>query len=92
VLSDLADYFTTREQEKEFSAFVEAYSPSFGDSAMTLRTALSRVNKNVQWSEQRLGNLVNFLKARSGAAAVGLTMVTTLLMMMSSVLSFLLKL
>ncbi|XP_034485022.1 membrane alanyl aminopeptidase-like [Drosophila innubila] len=92
VLSNMADYFTTREQEKLFSDFIDKDSKLFGDSAVTLKTALSTVNKNVQWAEQRLGKLVNFLISRNGAAAVGLTMATTLLMMMSTVLSFLLKL
>lgn len=92
VLSKMADYFTTREQEKLFSDFIDKESRLFGDSAVTLKTALSTVKKNMQWAEQRLGRLVNFLVSRNGAAAIGLTMATTLLMMMSTVLSFLLKL
>ncbi|KAL7727956.1 hypothetical protein ACLKA6_019515 [Drosophila palustris] len=92
VLSNMADYFTTREQETLFSDFINKNYQLFGDSAETLWTALRTVNNNVQWAEQRLGKLVSFLESRNGAAAVGLTLATTLLMLMSSVVSFLLKL
>ncbi|XP_034112596.2 aminopeptidase N-like [Drosophila albomicans] len=89
VLSEMADYFTTREQQQQFSDFIEKNSASFGDSVTTLKTALTTVETNVQWAERRLGRLVNFLAKRNGAAAVGLTLATMLLMMMSSLLNLL---
>ncbi|KAH8359934.1 hypothetical protein KR093_009586, partial [Drosophila rubida] len=91
VLSEMSEYFTTREQQKQFSDFIDENSASFGAAVSTLKTALAKVETNVQWAELRLGRLVNFLAKRNGAAAVGLTLMTTLLMMMSSLLSVLFK-
>ncbi|KAH8312686.1 hypothetical protein KR044_012172, partial [Drosophila immigrans] len=91
VLSEMADYFTTREQQKQFSVFINDNSASFGDAMTKLNTALAKVETNVEWAERRLGRLVNFLAKRNGAAAVGLTLATTLLIMMSSLLSVLLR-
>ncbi|KAL7727957.1 hypothetical protein ACLKA6_019516 [Drosophila palustris] len=89
VLSDLSDYFTTRDQEKQFSEFVDKNSALFGSAAAQLKTAQTKVNTNLQWAEQRLGPVVNFLASRNGAA--GLPVATTLLMMMSSLLSLMLR-
>ncbi|KAH8312687.1 hypothetical protein KR044_012175, partial [Drosophila immigrans] len=89
VLSGLADYFTTAEQEKQFSDFIDKNSALFGDSASTLRTAQTTVSTNLQWADQRLGKLVDFLASRNGAAE--LTIATTLLIILSTLMSFLLK-
>ncbi|XP_062123710.1 aminopeptidase N-like [Drosophila sulfurigaster albostrigata] len=89
VLSDLADYFTTSEQEQQLSEFVDKNSALFGDAASTLKTAQSTVSTNLQWADQRLGKLVNFLASRNSAA--GLTINTTFLMLMSALISLLLK-
>ncbi|XP_034485935.1 membrane alanyl aminopeptidase [Drosophila innubila] len=88
VLSELSDYFTTREQEKQFSEFVNKNSALFGSSAAQLKTAQTKVNTNLQWAEKRLGTLVNFLASRNGAAG---STVATLLIIMSTLLGYMLK-
>ncbi|XP_030573301.1 membrane alanyl aminopeptidase-like [Drosophila novamexicana] len=88
-LSDLADYFTTREQQQLFSSFYKESQTLFGSSAETLSQALATVDSNVQWAEQRLSKLVSFLAQRNGAA--GLTLVSSLLMMMCTLWYLLLK-
>ncbi|XP_002073916.2 aminopeptidase N [Drosophila willistoni] len=65
VISDLADYFTTREQHQLLSDFYDENHLLFGTSAETLITALNSVESNLQWAQQRLGRLVNFLSLRN---------------------------
>ncbi|KAH8358869.1 hypothetical protein KR093_002955, partial [Drosophila rubida] len=89
VLSDLADYFTTTEQQKQFSDFIDKNSALFGTSVSILKTAQTTVSANLLWADQRLGKFVNFLASRNGAA--GLTIATALLMTMSALISCLLK-
>ncbi|KAH8302478.1 hypothetical protein KR044_007322 [Drosophila immigrans] len=89
VLSDLADYFTTTEQENQYSAFLDKNLWLFGDSTFTLKAAQTTVRTNLEWADQRLGKLVTFLASRNGAAE--LTIATTLVMMMSTLISFFMK-
>ncbi|XP_017844676.2 uncharacterized protein LOC108601287 [Drosophila busckii] len=83
-LSNLSEYFTTRDQQKMFVDFCEKNSTLFGSSADTLKKALVTVESNIQWGEQRLPGLVKYLHERNGATA--LTVATSLLLLIAAVL------
>ncbi|TDG43602.1 hypothetical protein AWZ03_009953 [Drosophila navojoa] len=88
-LSDMAEYFTTREQQQLFSNFYKQSHTLFGSSVGTLNQALAKVESNVQWAEQRLGKLVNFLAQRNGAG--GLAMASSLALVMSTILTLMFR-
>ncbi|XP_017141911.2 aminopeptidase N [Drosophila miranda] len=66
VISDLAEYFTTREQHQLLSNFYDSNHLLFGQSASVLSKALETVDENVQWAEMRLNRLVYYLSKRNG--------------------------
>ncbi|XP_060647082.1 LOW QUALITY PROTEIN: aminopeptidase Ey-like [Drosophila nasuta] len=79
VLSDMVDYFTTREQEEQFTNFMDRNIYRFGESAQTLKeTFLTTIRKNLEWTEQRLGNELAFIMKGSIVGLWLLTAVITL--------------
>ncbi|XP_002073917.2 membrane alanyl aminopeptidase isoform X1 [Drosophila willistoni] len=90
VISDLADYFTTREQHQLLSYFYDENHLLFGTSAETLITALNSVESNLQWAHQRLGRLVNYLSLRNGSSG-SQSMVTLYMVLFSTITGLLLK-
>ncbi|BFF91418.1 aminopeptidase N [Drosophila madeirensis] len=64
VISDLADYFTSREQLQLLQDFYDGNHLLFGQSASELSKALETVLQNVQWTEMRLDRLANYLSKR----------------------------
>ncbi|XP_032593612.2 membrane alanyl aminopeptidase-like [Drosophila grimshawi] len=84
-LSDLADYFTTREQQTLFSQFIEESHMLFGSSSDILRKAMTTVDSNLEWAELRLGPLGNYLIERNSAGE--LAVAATMLLLISTFLS-----
>ncbi|KAH8417484.1 hypothetical protein KR222_000995, partial [Zaprionus bogoriensis] len=81
-LSDMADYFSARDQLELFEKFYTENHALFGSSEEVLQSALSTAEANIQWAEQRLDRLVLYLIVRSGAAATGLTLSLLLLLLL----------
>ncbi|EDV92816.1 membrane alanyl aminopeptidase [Drosophila grimshawi] len=88
-LSDMADYFTTSEQRTLLSDFYSEKYALFGSSAEILSKALTNVDSNLDWAAKRLGDLNKYLAQRNGAA--GLATTSLLMLMMSTLVSFVLK-
>ncbi|XP_002012781.2 aminopeptidase N [Drosophila persimilis] len=85
VISDLAEYFTTREQYQLLSNFYDSNHLLFGQSASVLSKALETVDQNVQWAEMRLDRLAYYLSKRNGGqqSAQVLVMLLTLPMLLA---------
>ncbi|XP_017846843.1 aminopeptidase N-like [Drosophila busckii] len=81
VLSEMSEYFSSRDQQKMYTDFHEQNHQLFGSSAQILSKSLDNVKENIEWAEQRLGRLVNFLQKRNGAA--GLKFEVSLLLLLS---------
>ncbi|XP_032593610.1 membrane alanyl aminopeptidase-like [Drosophila grimshawi] len=88
-LSDMADYFTTREQRTLFENFYNEKYALFGSSANILSKALSTVDTNLEWADKRLDGLNKYLAQRNGAA--GLALATTLMLLTTMFSNLLLK-
>ncbi|TDG43475.1 hypothetical protein AWZ03_010120 [Drosophila navojoa] len=85
-LSDMADYFTTRDQQQLFAEFIQESSTLFGSSDVILRQALIRIERNINWADQNLDQLVRYLAMRNGAA--GLKLMSALLLVVTLLLNF----
>ncbi|XP_030370006.1 aminopeptidase N [Scaptodrosophila lebanonensis] len=83
VLSELAGYFTTRTQKQMLEEFIAQNGSLFGRSVDTLHTAVQDVGDNLEWSEKRLGRLVQYLGERNSGTIKKLLNVLLLLPMLS---------
>ncbi|XP_062123712.1 aminopeptidase N-like [Drosophila sulfurigaster albostrigata] len=68
ILRDMVNYFTTREQEKQFTIFIDNNIHRFDNRTNTdIQLLPTTIRKNLEWAEQRLNKLVNYLAKRNEA-------------------------
>ncbi|XP_055847851.1 membrane alanyl aminopeptidase-like [Episyrphus balteatus] len=80
-ISKLAECFTTKEQQSKFDTFIAKRGNKFEGSKEALRTAAKAVKENLEWSEKRLGHVVQFLKDyKNSSRRIGMSMLTVALM------------
>ncbi|XP_017124104.1 aminopeptidase N [Drosophila elegans] len=89
VISDMAEYFTTRHQQQLFKDFYDVNHQLFGQSEAVLLKSLEAVEQNLQWAEKRLNRLVLFLSRRNGSSSMGATSMVVLLLAVASLLAWL---
>lgn len=82
----MAEYFTTSEQRELFAEFINENHMLFGSSKATLVKALSTVDNNIEWADQNLNRLNDYLVLRNRAADLKLG--SALLMIATSILNF----
>ncbi|XP_054725813.1 aminopeptidase N [Anastrepha obliqua] len=83
VISDIANYFTTQEQKKLLDNFIVKKGSLFGSSISKLHDAVSTVEMNLKWAQERLPKLLSYLESRNAVAINSLT--TVLLICLSLV-------
>ena len=66
----MANYFTTQAEKSLLEDFIRDEGHKFGSSIETLYAAVSDVNYNLDWSENRLGTLFTYLHKRNNANLV----------------------
>ncbi|XP_037943910.1 membrane alanyl aminopeptidase-like [Teleopsis dalmanni] len=67
VISDIADYFTTIEQQRKLETFVKNKGELFGTSKVTLDRAVNKVASNLLWTENNFGVLYTYFDERDNA-------------------------
>ncbi|XP_017007630.2 aminopeptidase N [Drosophila takahashii] len=80
VISDMAEYFTTREQQQLYQDFYDSNHQLFGESAAVLFKSLESVRKNIDWAEMYLSGLVKYLDNRNAGSFQGPTSMMVLLL------------
>uniref|UniRef100_A0A6P4EV94 Aminopeptidase n=1 Tax=Drosophila rhopaloa TaxID=1041015 RepID=A0A6P4EV94_DRORH len=89
VISDMAEYFTTRNQQQLFEEFFDCNHQLFGQSEEVLSKAKESVEQNLQWAEKRLDRLVLFLSRRNGGSSLVGSSLVVLLWALASLLAWL---
>ncbi|XP_017058750.1 aminopeptidase N [Drosophila ficusphila] len=80
VISDMAEYFTTRKQQQLFKEFYDGNYQLFGDSQTVLSKAVEAVELNLQWAEKRLNRLATYLDRKNGSSSQGATSMAMVLL------------
>lgn len=89
VINDMAEYFTTREQQQLLKEFYYSNHQFFGESEELLSKSLVTVEKNLNWAETHLEGLVKYLADRNGSSCLGATsLVVVLLLAVGSMLAW----
>ncbi|XP_017073644.2 aminopeptidase N [Drosophila eugracilis] len=91
VISDMAEYFTTREQQQLFEEFYRNNHQLFGESAAAvLSKSLESVDENISWADSHLFALGNYLINRNGSSGFhGGTFMVVVLLALASLLAWL---
>nr|XP_036673023.1 uncharacterized protein LOC118877630 [Drosophila suzukii] len=80
VISDMAEHFTTRQQQQLFQEFYDVNHQYFGKSAAVLSKSLESVKENIAWAEDHLEGLVQYLERRNAGSIQGATSILVLLL------------